>query len=202
MSRQPLGIVPSHIRRNVFVPPPPTPQAGSMLRGSLLAALAGTATVCASLAYLKPGEGGRERTASSSASSDSDAQVEAEEEEPGADVVDPSPTQGPRRERGQDTLSRIRGYRDGLQRWMTAVSPTTRNMVRDNCIIAHVLPVNDAVMGYRAFVCNRGAYDDVVMSKRQNYRNPHEINKTWAAFFLAHMHMHSFGSEMTYFGQG
>ncbi|CBN79235.1 conserved unknown protein [Ectocarpus siliculosus] len=116
-------------------------QAGSMLRGSLLAALAGTATVCASLAYLKPGEGGRERTASSSASSDSDAQVEAEEEEPGADVVDPSPTQGPRRERGQDTLSRIRGFRDGLQRWMTGVSPTTRNMVHLLSMICLLLAV-------------------------------------------------------------
>ncbi|CAB1096469.1 unnamed protein product [Ectocarpus sp. CCAP 1310/34] len=116
-------------------------QAGSMLRGSLLAALAGTATVCASLAYLKPGEGGRERNASSSASSDSDAQVEAEEEAPGGVVVDPSPSQGPRRERGEDALSRVRRFQDGLQRWMTGVSPTTRNMVRLLSMICLLLAV-------------------------------------------------------------
>lgn len=97
-----------------------------MLRGSFLAALAGTATVCAGLVYLKPGESVRE-----------DSSRDATD---GSDLGEPAETEGDTSvdvssevfspEDGEERLSRIRRYRDGMRRWLTTVTPSTRNLVR------------------------------------------------------------------------
>eukprot|EP00752_Nemacystus_decipiens_P003233 g2991.t1 len=108
-------------------------QAGAMLRGGFLAALAGTATVCAGLVYLKPGESVREES-SSDANDDSDRQESAEteggDEEEDTDVDVAMATSIPEDGEGGENASRMRRYRDGMRRWLTAVSPSTRNLVR------------------------------------------------------------------------
>lgn len=97
-----------------------------MLRGSFLAALAGTATVCAGLVYLKPGESVREQS-SSNATDGCDGEQPAEaEEETGVGVS----TEASSREEVEERLSRMRRYRDGMRRWLTTVTPSTRNLVR------------------------------------------------------------------------
>ncbi|CAM9118709.1 unnamed protein product [Scytosiphon promiscuus] len=103
-------------------------QASGMLRGSLLAALAATATVCAGLVYLKPGESGdvRERISSNATDrTDQGRASESEEKEGGGDVSGESLREG-----GEGRVSRPLKYRQGLRRWLTVVTPSTRNMVR------------------------------------------------------------------------
>lgn len=112
----------------------PRRQAGSMLRGSLLAGLAGTATVCAGLVYLRPGQG-----VPGHASADApgrDQPVDAEEEPKVDASSETSPpggegeTETSRGEVGEERLSRVRRYRDGVRRWLGTVTPSTRNLVR------------------------------------------------------------------------
>ncbi|CAM9128135.1 unnamed protein product, partial [Hapterophycus canaliculatus] len=102
-------------------------QASGMLRGSLLAALAATATVCAGLVYLKPGEMGDvpARTSSNATDGSDRARPVESEEEDGVEDFPEDCDQGG--EEGR--LSRMQKCRHGLQRWLTAVAPSTRNMV-------------------------------------------------------------------------
>lgn len=109
-----------------------------MLRGGFLAALAGTATVCAGLVYLKPGESVREES-SSDATDGSDLEQSAEteeeeeeEEDAGVDVGVSTEASRPDEGdgEGEESLSRVRRYRDGMRRWLTTVTPSTRNLVR------------------------------------------------------------------------
>lgn len=100
-----------------------------MLRGSFLAALAGTATVCAGLVYLKPGESVREESASQVTSDGPDrGQPPAEDAEEEADEEMSEEACSPAE--GEERLSRMRRYRDGMRRWLTTVTPSTRNLVR------------------------------------------------------------------------
>lgn len=99
-------------------------QAGLMMHGGILAALAGTATVCAGLAYLKPGE-----------AADCDpACADANQYQPTGIQETPNESSGvsnrPREEERGGSLSRVRKYRSGLRRLLTALSPNTRNLVR------------------------------------------------------------------------
>lgn len=101
-----------------------------MLRGSFLAALAGTATVCAGLVYLRPGESVREEGSSDAADgSDREQPAETETEEEEDEGVGVS-TEASSPEEGEQRLSRMRRYRDGVRRWLTTVAPSTRNLVR------------------------------------------------------------------------
>lgn len=101
-----------------------------MLSGGILAALAGTATVCASLAYLRPAE-------SSSASTDSVDAAPAErrpsatarEEEGGehrGGLVEAPDGSGRRQE---EEGSRLGSYGTGLRRVVAMLTPSARNMV-------------------------------------------------------------------------
>ena len=107
-----------------------------MLRGSFLAALAGTATVCAGLVYLKPGESVREESPSGATADDSgreqSAATEEEEEETrvGVSTEASRPEEGAGEGEGEERLSRARRYRDGMRRWLTTVTPSARNLVR------------------------------------------------------------------------
>lgn len=135
-----------------------TCQASGMLRGSLLAALAATATVSAGLVYLKPGESGDVREPASSGTTNGTDQgrpVEPEQEEGLENLGEESHSH---QRSGEGRLSRMHKYRHELQRWLTAVAPSTRNMVRGkvwsggtcpvklrvfSCVSAVALMVND-----------------------------------------------------------
>lgn len=117
------------------VTPPPSPpflhQAGAMLRGSFLAALAGTATVCAGLVYLKPGESvGNESSSSGDATDDGSDQGQPAETVADTSVDASAGVSGPEEEGEGRRLSRVWRYRDGMRRWLTTVKPSTRNLVR------------------------------------------------------------------------
>lgn len=112
-------------------------QAGSILRGSLLAALAGTATVCAGLVYLKPGQGVQGHTDSAPDDTDRDQPMETGEGEAGENASSETYTseegelETSQGGEGEERLSRVRRCRDGVQRWLATVTPSTRTMVRD-----------------------------------------------------------------------
>lgn len=103
-----------------------------MLRGGFLAALAGTATVCAGLAYLKPGEPAHGGQASSTATCApyGDEPADADAERGAAADATSSAEEAASREEGEETLSRVQRCRDGVKRWLSTVTPNTRNMVR------------------------------------------------------------------------
>lgn len=124
----------------------PSHQAGAMLRGSFLAALAATATVCAGLVYLKPGESVRGQSASDATDSSDREQPAETEEETGVDAS--TEASGP--EEGEERLSRMRRYRNGMRRWLTTVTPSTRNLVRwsnGDAVRQRIPPLTASVIG-------------------------------------------------------
>ncbi len=107
-----------------------------MLRGGLLAGLAGTATVCAGLVYLRPGQGvpgqafadapGRNQPVDAEEETEVDASSETSTSTPGGEEE----AETSRGEVGEERLSRVRRCRDGVRRWLGTVTPSTRNLVR------------------------------------------------------------------------
>lgn len=109
-------------------------QAGAMLRGSVLAALAGTATVCACLAYVSPARQNDDEHDGSS--SQPQAILAAPEEQAtnsrrrwyGESRNEAAPDAG-RTDESEAQGSRLRTYRAGLQRWMTRLAPSAQRLV-------------------------------------------------------------------------
>lgn len=120
-----------------------------MLRGSLLATLAGTATVCAGLVYLKPEAETPDQISNSAAASISPSRdrsaaaaataavaVGAGGEGGASGSRDPSMREGGEEGEGLGLpeagggATRLSKYRAGLRRCITALSPSANNLVR------------------------------------------------------------------------
>lgn len=125
-------------------------QAGSMLRGSVLAALAGTATMCAGLAFLNPsiqaGGGGGD-------DDDGDDSAEPPRTEPVVPTIEVAaaaaaaaaadrPSRVRVREDGSQG-SRLTVYGAGLRRWIASLTPSAQRLVSVRsgvCVLASCLP--------------------------------------------------------------
>lgn len=112
-----------------------------MLHGGVLASLAGTATVCAVLAYLNP----RARNGTQADGSDEDSPSAASEEQGHGAQADPTPSGhaeggeigdggGRRSERGNgadgERKSSLLSSWGGTKHWLAKLTPSARNTVR------------------------------------------------------------------------
>lgn len=126
-------------------------QAGSMLRGSVLAALAGTGTVCAGLAYFNPTTQAANADADADSDADSAGPPRTQPNAPRTAVAAADPPPLRRRWYGDDSAVR-RGsaldaapvrvrengsrdlrltiFRAGLRRWIANLSPNAQRLVR------------------------------------------------------------------------
>ncbi|CAN0224006.1 unnamed protein product [Laminaria digitata] len=122
-----------------------------MLRGSLLATLAGTATVCAGLIYLKPGSETPDQASSTAGSGgEADAGGSRDPSERGREGEGEGEGLGLPEAGGRST--RLRKYRAGPWRCITALSPSAKTLIRLLGMICVLLAVRKWQLLRRAAV--------------------------------------------------